>query len=409
MRILFLTHYFDPEPIINGLQFAKELARLGHDVEVLTGFPHYPGGKVYPGYKIKLFQRETMDGIPVMRTPVYPSHDNSARHRILTYSSFGLSAAVIAPWVIKRPDVAFVYQPPPTTCLPAFVIKLLYRVPFVYNIQDLWPEAIMATRLLNMKTAYWLAGQYSKLCYKAASVIVPHSPGIKDILCQRGVPENKIQPMYNWALETNFDHAKADPALAEELGFAGRFNILFAGAMGEPQALHEVINAAAIVQDKCPKIQFVFIGAGLEVDNLKQQAKNMRLTNVRFLKRRPQSEIGAVLAMADVLLVHLSDTVLHETTIPSKTQAFLARGKPIMMASRGDAADLVLKARAGLQCIPENPKSIAETAQKFFAMPTNALAQMGEHGKTFYNEHLALAVGAKKYVEIFKQISHRSK
>lgn len=409
MRILFITQWFQPEPFINGLHFIKELVNFGHEVQVLTGFPNYPGGRVYDGYRIRLLQRQDMDGVPVIRVPLYPSHDRSGIRRFANYTSFALSASAIGPWVTSRADVAYVYHPPATVCIPACVFRVLRRIPFVYNIQDLWPDELATSKMLRNRFGLWLAERCCRFFYWAATKIVVLSPGFKEELCRRGVPRDKIEVIYNWCAdgESNVRSVEKDPALATKLGLTGRFNILFAGNMGEGQALGSVLEAAKIVQEKCPRIQFVLIGSGTEANNLRQKAAGLTLKNVLFLDRRPPSEIGVILSWADVLLVHLSDNALHKITIPSKTQAYMLAGKPILMGVKGDAAELIKTAKAGLTCEPENPKSIAETIQRFEAMPKADLDRMGENGKMFYQQNLSVAIGAKRYEEIFRMAARK--
>jgi colanic acid biosynthesis glycosyl transferase WcaI len=390
-----------------GLPFAKELVKLGHEVQALTGFPNYPRGKLYTGYRIKLFQREIMDGITVLRVPLYPSHDSSGIKRFFTYISFALSAAIIGTWTIKRPDVVYVHLSPVTTCIPACVIRLLRGTRLVYNIQDLWPDSLSASGMFQNRFGLWLVDRCCRMFYRAASRIVVLSPGFKEELCKRGVPGDRIEVIYNWCDDSNIYSISKDPALANELGLVGRFNIIFAGNMGKMQALGAVLEAAEIVQPRCPHVQFVFIGGGTEVDNLKRRAKDMRLKNVLFLERRPVYQIGSILSLADVLLVHLKDVPLFRITIPSKTQAYLAAGKPILMGVRGNAADLVTKAGAGLLCEPENPRSIAQMVLKLQAMPEVELAAMGENGKRFYEQELSLRVGVKRFEAVFRSVEKR--
>ena len=133
MRILMLTQWFDPEPFYKGIPFAKKLISLGHEVEVLTGFPNYPGGKIYDGYSIRFCQREIMSGITVIRAGLYPSHDRSAIKRVLNYVSFAVSATIIGLFQVKSPDVLYVYHPPASIGLPALIISLFRRVPFIYD------------------------------------------------------------------------------------------------------------------------------------------------------------------------------------------------------------------------------------------------------------------------------------
>ncbi len=404
MKILFITQWFQPEPFLNGLPFARQLASRGHDVQVLTGFPNYPGGKVFDGYRIRIFQKEEMDGIPIIRVPLYPSHDRSSVRRILNYTSLALSATTIGTWLIKPVDVAYVCHPPATVYLPASVIRMVRRVPFLYNVQDLWPDALASSGMVRNKAALWLADRFCRYFYRSADRVIAQSPGIKRELCRRGIPSDKIEIIYNWCDDTQIKVVDKDPVLARELGFENHFNILFAGGMGKGQALSAVLDAASILQNKCSQIQFVFIGAGIEVGYLKQKKENLGLNNVRFLDRRPPSEISAILSLADVFLVHLKDNLLHEITIPSKTQAYMAAGKPILIGVKGDAADLVMQAKAGLKCEPENPQSIAETALMFKNMSYSELAAMGENGRRFYNEHLSLEIGTQHYEKAFETV-----
>ncbi len=405
MRILMLTQWFNPEPMFKGLTFAKELVKRGHEVEVLTGFPNYPGGKIYQGYRLRLWQREVMDGIPVVRVPLYPSHDSSSIRRAFNYGSFALSAATLGAGLVKQPDVMYVYQPI-TIGLAAVVIKYLRKVPFVIDIQDLWPEFLPATGMINNEKALWLIGKWCEFVYRQASKVTTLSPGFRDSIIGRGIPAEKVEVVYNWCDERQVDLTDAsDLELKAKLGFEGHFNIVFAGTMGKAQALSTVLEAAKKVKDKAPRIQFVFVGAGVEVENLKAQAQQLALDNVLFLPRRPLSEIGQLLSCADVQLVHLKDDPFFAITVPSKTQTSLAVGRPILMGVRGDAADLITRAKAGLTCTPEDSESIADAVLCLEQMSKSELDQMGENGRKFYLKELSLRVGAERFEKIFTEIA----
>lgn len=409
MRILMLTQWFQPEQFFKGLPFAKELANLGHEVEVLTGFPNYPGGKVYDGYKIKFFQRELIEGIPVLRVPLYPSHNTSAIQRIANYLSFAVFAATLGTWLVKPADVMYVYHPPATIGLPALMLHLMRRIPFVYDIQDLWPDTLPATGMLDHKMALWCVEQWCRFIYSQAARIVVLSPGFKEILTKRGVPSDKIEIIYNWCEDSQIQTSGRNEALSQKLGLTDRFNILFAGTMGKAQALDAVLDAASLIAERLPKIQFVFVGGGVELSRLKQKVNDHNLRNILFLPRMPVSEIGAVLNLADVLLVHLKDDPLFSITIPSKTQAYMAAGRPILMGVRGDAQALVEEAGAGLACKPEDAQSIAAAVAQFFTMPRAALDQMGNNGKRFYERELAMNRGVKRFEELFKAVVRSAK
>lgn len=401
MRILFLTQWFDPEPVFKGLLFAKELSKLGHHVEVLTGFPNYPNGKVYPGYKIRLWQRQVMDGIPVIRVALYPSHDQSSLKRIANYVSFSLSAAAIGTLLTEAPDVVYVYNLV-TLGLAAILLKTFKKCAIVYDIQDLWPDALKVSGMLRNRMAIGIVDRWCKFVYGMADRIVVLSPGFKAALASRGVPSDKTEVIYNWCDEGAIRHQKCHPAVTTQIGLGGRFNIVFAGTMGKAQALDVVLDAAKLLFKKPEPIQFVFVGGGIEVEHLKQKAASMNLKNVLFLPRRPTSEIEEILSLADVLLVHLRADPLFAITIPSKIMAYMATGKPILAAMEGDAADLVEKANAGVVCMPGNPESIAEKVVLMFNLPRAALEKMGRNGQRFYDKELSLHTAVHRFDEVFK-------
>src|ERR1017187_6599314 len=404
MRILLLTQWFDPEPTFKGLLFARELAARGHEVEVLTGFPNYPGGRVYPGYRIRPWAREKVDGISILRVALYPSHDKSGFRRILNYTSFAISAALIGTALIRKPDVVYVYHPPATIALAAMTISLFRNTPFVYDIQDLWPDAVAVSGMMSSRAASSLLGHWCQFIYRRARRLVVLSPGFKQQLIHRGVPQEKIEVIYNWCDEATMQASPPYPGLARRLGLSDRFNVMFAGTMGTGQALDSVLEAAALCRQPLPNVQFVFVGGGVDRNRLEKKAGDLGLTNVRFLPRQPMSAMGAVLGLADVLLVHLRDHPLFSITIPGKTQAYMASRKPVLMAVRGDAAQLVTQSGGGLVCEPENPKSIADAVARLAGMSPEERRSMGEAGKRFYDEQLSLKTGVTKFEAIFARI-----
>lgn len=403
MKILIISQWFYPEPDLKGLTFAKELKRQGHEVQALTGFPNYPGGKIYPGYKIKLLQRENIQGVDVIRVPLYPSHDSSGLKRIMNYLTFAFSAAILGSLLVKKADVMYVYHPPATIAIPAVVIKYLRGIPMVYDIQDLWPDTLKATGMFNNSLGLKLVSSYCNMTYKLMDRILVLSPGFKRILKQRGVKDNKIHVVYNWSNDITIPKDSEDK-LKEEFGFSGKFTVLFAGTMGKAQALDSVLFAAERLQKTNPQIQFAFIGGGIEVENLKRIASEMELRNIVFLKRVPPQNVGRVLKAADILLVHLRKDPLFEITIPSKTQAYLMIGKPILMCVDGDAKILIEKSGAGKYCEPENHFEISTKVLEFYKMSKEDLNAMGKNGKVYYENNLSLKVGTQKISSIFNSV-----
>lgn len=399
MRILLLSQWFEPETAFKGLKFAQALREAGHHVEVLTGFPNYPGGKVYAGYRVRPYQREVMDGIVVHRVALYPSHDRSGLKRALNYLSFAFTASVAAP-LLRRPDVTYVYHPPATVAIPALWLKLLRRVPVVYDIQDLWPDTLAATGMMGQPRVLGAVGRFMRGVYRRVDRITVLSDGFRERLLTLGVPGAKVQVIANWTME---DQQGADQQAGPQTdpAFPERFNVLFAGTMGKAQALETVLEAARQLQSLDPAVQFTFVGGGIDRPELEQRARDLNLSNVTFLARRAPADMPEVYRDAQALLVHLKRDPLFEITIPSKTQAYLLIGKPILMGVRGDAARLVQRAGAGVNFEPEDPEALVRAVQDLRARPEAELRRMGEDGRAFYWQHLSLRVGVQAFLNAF--------
>lgn len=379
MRILILTQWYPPEPALLLQELAQTLLARGHAVNVLTGFPNYPAGELYPGYRIRLRQHEVLAGVRVIRVPLYPEHSRSGVGRLVNYTSFALSSALLGLWLVKRPDVIFVYHPPLTIGLPAVFLSWLWRVPFVYQIQDMWPETLSATGMLNNARILRWVGQFARWVYARATKLLVISPGFRRNLLEKGVAADKIHFISNWVDPETYHPAEPEPELAAELGLAGRFNVMFAGNVGEAQGLETVIEAADFLRD-LSDIQFVIVGDGIALPGLQQAAQARGLSNVRFLGRMPAQSMSRLYALADVLLVHLRDDPLFRITIPHKTLAYLAAGKPILAAVPGDVADLVTEAGAGVACPPGDPAALAEAIRRLHSLGPDELRRMGACG-----------------------------
>lgn len=402
MRILILTQWFDPEPTFKGMLFARKLTQAGHQVEVITGFPNYPGGKLYPGFRQRWFPSEVREGVRIVRCPLYLSHDGSALRRLLNYFSFALSASLYGVFAATKADIIYVYHPPMTVGLAGALIGLFRRIPFVFDVQDLWPDTLRATGMISNARALRVVGAVCNWIYRRAAHVVVLSPGFRRLLGERGVPDAKMSIIYNWCDE----QALQNPVIGSaDLGFMDeRFNVVFAGNIGRAQALGGVLKAAQLVGKRNEHVQFVIVGGGLEVNAMSALAQELHLTNVRFVPQMPMSEVGAVLGRAGALLVHLRKDPLFAITIPSKTQAYMGVGKPIIMAVEGDAAALVTRAQAGVIATPEDPESIADAVLVLAGMPEAQRIALGNNAKSFYGNELSLAVGVARFIAVFDAV-----
>lgn len=403
MRILFLTQWFQPETFFKGLPFVKALKARGHEVEVLTGFPNYPGGKIYSGYNLRPWKFELMDDVPVHRLALFPSHDASGVKRILNYLSFGLTAAAFGPFLIKKPDVIYVYNLV-TLGLASSILRALYRCPVVYDIQDLWPDSVMHSGMMKQSTLQGVLNVWCQFVYRKASHLTTLSPGFKAELIKRGVPEENVSVVYNWCDEKHLSMAAKDDAIISEIRGKESFVVLFAGTMGIMQGLDAVLDSARMLMKIEPKVKFVFVGGGIEQKKLGQSVVHRNLTNVTFIERQPPEKMNTILKAADVLLVHLKDTALFRITIPSKIQAYLFSGKPILMGVQGDSADIIRDAGAGKVVEPENPESITRGILELFRMSDAERSVMGKNGRKYYDKKLSMQAGVSYFENIFHRL-----
>ena len=397
MKILLISQWFDPEPTFKGLAFANQLIKQGHQVTVITGFPNYPSGQLYKGYRIKPVQFEDVNGVKVYRVALYPSHDKSAVGRVLNYLSFAFSALVMALVKIWKQDVVYAYHPPLTVGLAAGIAARISGTPLVYDIQDLWPDTLAATGMINNQRALKVVSWFCQLSYKMASSLVVLSPGFKRLLVARGVNEQKITVIPNWCDEPSLASFKQ----AQTFVPVDAFHIVFAGNMGPAQALEVVLAAAQLLAHQGSRVHFHFVGDGISKIDLQLQVQHQQMSNVTFYPRVAMDEVGAYLTAADALLVHLRDDPLFAITIPSKTQAYMAMGKPVIMAVKGDAADIVNYSGGGVIAQPENAQSLAQVIEHLSAMSSQQLQEMGQKAQDYYQEHLSLAVGVKHFEQEF--------
>jgi glycosyltransferase involved in cell wall biosynthesis len=227
-------------------------------------------------------------------------------------------------------------------------------------------------------------------------------------LIEKGVPAEKIHVIPNWADEDTYRPVARDEGLAREFGLADRFNVMFAGTMGTAQALDTVLDAAQQARD-VPVAQFVFIGDGIDVDHLKQAAQTRGLDNVRFIGRQPIERMPILFAWADALLVHLKRDPLFEITIPSKTLAYLACGRPILCGVAGDTAEVVREAQAGLIVPPQDAAALAQAVRELWAMPFDQREALGRNGRTAFEQRYTRAMLMTRYEALFEEVIERRK
>jgi glycosyltransferase involved in cell wall biosynthesis/ribosomal protein S18 acetylase RimI-like enzyme len=347
---------------------------MGHSVTVITGFPNWPTGKLYEGYKPRLYFREVIEGINVLRVPLFPDHSRSSFRRSLNFLSFAASVTLLGPFLARRPDVIHAIQPIPAG-LSAVLLGAYWRVPVTVEVQDLWPETLQATGFVRNRGVLNVVRRLNTWILKRSARVRVISNGFRDALKGQGISTDKIHVISNWV-----DPSVFEPADVSGSGDPRSLSVFYAGSIGPAQDLQTLIEAVSLLKDK-PEITFTIAGEGIDRERLEKMARERDLKNIHFLGWVAEGQIQPLLASADVLLIHLRDDPLFRITIPHKVFVYLAIGRPILAAAAGETADVVRNAGAGLTCPPGDPVHLANTVRSFAEMERSQREEYGRRGR----------------------------
>lgn len=388
MRFIFLTQYFRPE--IGGAQtrlfsFANELKRLGHDVEVVTAFPNYPKGKFFEGYKVRLYGREIQDGIIIHRVWLYPAVGGGLK-RMLNYGSFTVTC-LYGLLHAKKPDYIFVESPPLFLSFPAYLARLFWGAPFIFNVADLWPDCIVDGGFMKEGMLVRVLFAIEKWSYRRASYVNSVTDWISQVLKdKKQVPASKLLFLPNGADTSRFRPRPADEELQNKLGLTGKKIVLWAGTLGYAHGLEHVLQAAKLLESH-PEIHFLFVGDGSARRDLEGTAKDLTLRNVTFLDPVSLDEIPAYYSIASAGLASLIDIPVYEGARPSKVFPVLASAKPLIFAGTGEGARIVEAANGGIVTAPGNSKALADAVLELAQDPDLA-ERLGNNGKQYVEANL---------------------
>jgi colanic acid biosynthesis glycosyl transferase WcaI len=356
MKILVLSQYFWPESFrVNDL--VENLVGRGHEVEVLTGQPNYPIGKLFDGYS-GLPEKEKFKGAQVYRVPMFPRMKGRGWQLILNYFSFCFAASFFGTiWCRKKYDAIFVFQPSPITVgVPAMVIKWLTGAPIHFWVQDLWPESLEATGAVKSEKILRFVGFFVRHIYRYCDVVYIQSERFQAPVQKLGVPESKIKYFPNWA-ETFYKPIKSEKEIED---LAKGFRVLFAGNIGAAQSFETIVETADILKSYSD-IQWIVFGDGRRKAWLEQEVKKRKLSaNFHLMGSREPDSMPHYFSYADVLLVTLKKNPAFSMVIPSKVQSYLACGRPVIGSLEGEGARVIQVSGAGEACPPEDSKALAK-------------------------------------------------
>jgi glycosyltransferase involved in cell wall biosynthesis len=365
MRVLFISNYFPPEvnaPATRLHEHARLWVRQGQ-VEVLTAVPNYPEGVIYPGYENR-FTREDVEGIKINRVPVYIATNKALVKRSLSYFSF-MASAIWHSRKSDRPDVVVASSPQFLSAIAGYIISKLKRRPFVLEIRDLWPESIVAVGAMRRNWVIKLLEKVEHFLYRKAYHIVVVTDSFKRIIAEKGTDARKITVLKNGVDLDDYtpilNHELLDE-LRRQYGLANKFVASYIGTIGMAHRADILLDAAQRCTD--PDVLFVVMGAGAELESIAARQAELKLTNFKLIEKQPKHLVRYFLELSHICVVHLRDSPLFETVIPSKIfEAMIAR-KPIVLGVRGESCEIVERAGAGIPITPEDSDSLLEAIER---------------------------------------------
>jgi colanic acid biosynthesis glycosyl transferase WcaI len=394
-------------PAARAAELVRHWAGAGHDVSVLTGFPNHPTGIVPPEWRPRLRRiayHEKSDGVNIYRTWLWPLPNRKSHERMRNYASFCLSAALRG-LALPRPDVIIASSPQLLVGLSGWWLGFTRRIPFVFEVRDLWPESLAAVGIGDKDSVlHRTLAAIAKFLYKRSDHIVVVTPAFKEYLIEHWrVPREKIDIVEN-GVETEIFASvpqAASQALRQQLGAGSKFVTSYIGTIGNAHGLETLLDAAAPLQTQNPDVLFLVVGEGAEKERIKALAQSRGLTNVRFLDQQPRQQIPAFISASDACLVLLKKTDVFKTVIPTKMLEFMSCARPVILGVDGQARQIVEQAGSGIVIEPENADALRAAIQQL-AANRDLARSLGQKGREYIVQNFSRARTAEKYIEVLR-------
>lgn len=411
LNILLLSMYYKPDTAATGLlmaELAEELTEMGHKVTVVAAMPHYDTNAVWPEYRGKAIVREKVGNVDVVRLGVFvPKHKDKVVGRFLSYILFTLFSAYAA-CRVRKPDVILTCSPSPplTNGIAAFCAARWRHVPFIFNIQDMYPDVAIRLGLFKSKAIVGIFKAMERFVYKRAEAITVLSEGFQRNLREKGVPGDKISVIPNFVDIGFVTPQPRHNAFSAEHGWNDKFVVLFAGNVGMSQGLEMVLETAQKLEH-LPDLLFMIVGNGASKPYLEQQAREMKLTNLRFLPYQPYSRVPELYSASDVCLIPLRKG-FTEDSVPSKLFTIMAVARPVIAAvdSRSDTGKVVRDGECGLCIPPEDADEMAKAVMCLYKDREEA-KRLGENGHDFVQGNYTRQAVAQRYQELFSYVTRQ--
>jgi len=413
MRILLIHQYFLEKDDAGGSRFnemTKVWADKGHEITVLAGMVHYQTGKKRPLYKGKFTYKDHFDrGITVVRSHVSESYNTNFLGRLWGYFSFVISSIYTGLFATSgKFDVILVTSPPLFVGITAYLLSIIKRIPFVFEVRDLWPESAIDTGVLKNATMIKWAYTFESFMYRKASLINVLTPAFQQkLITEKKVPGDKVIFIPNAAdfslsdeLLNHFDVQ----AFRKAHGLEERVVITYVGAHGVANHLIQVIETAELLKDEYPAVLFQLIGGGMEKAKLQAETRRRGLLNIRFVDAVPKQEVFKYILASDFGASILKRVDTFKTIYSNKTFDYMACQIPVLMVIDGVSRTLVETAACGVYIEPENPRDFADKIIAYLEEPVHMRKEQGMAGYQYAKAHFDRQVLAEQYLNQLEAI-----
>lgn len=387
MNILFLSHYFPPEvnaPASRTFEHCREWVAAGHNVTVISCFPHHPAGEIYPGYKNKLYSVEEVQGISLVRVFTYVTANEGTVKRTLNYLIY-MFAATIASFFVCKPDIVVTTSPQFFNGLAGYFVSRMRRIPWVLEVRDLWPESILAVGAITNKRVINILESVEEFIYRKADHIVSVTASFEQHIREVSGSKTPITVVRNGVNTSDYFATESSASLLKQLDLQGKFVAAYVGTHGIAHGLEVLLDAAELLIPHS-QIVILFIGDGAERDRLQEQVKTRGLSNVRMLGQQPKERMRELWGVTDISLVVLRRLALFKAVIPSKIFESMAMGKPIILGVEGEVKEIIDQSKAGVAVTPESAVDLAEIILDLSQNPS-LMNSMSSAGPIFVKEH----------------------
>jgi len=404
MRVLYVSQYFvrgDQPGGVRHWHHTQALRARGHDVHVVTSYVQHKERTIPERFRGKKIVREAEDGVTMWFTYSTPGYGRDLRSRLSNYLSFATWSA-IAGLRAPRPNVVLASSPSLPSAAATAMVALVKRVPFVFEVRDLWPESAIAMGLVRPGSAFArIAALLERFCYRRAAHVIALTDGIRDGVIAKGVAPQRVTLVTN-----GVDRLSTPPAPVAVPVPDDAFVAMYVGAHGTYSSLDTVLHAAAMLRDR-PDVRFVFVGGGDQKPGLMELSQSLGLDSVTFIDSVPKSQVPSWLARADVCLLPYQDKALFAGALPNKTFDYMGAAKPIIAAvPDGELTTVIAKAACGVSVAPEDPGAMA-TAIRALADDRDGCARLGASGARYVEEHYDRARLADVVCDILERVAGR--